>query len=200
MALSVFLTTFAVIFLAEFGDKTQLIALALAARFDWKKVFLGIALAFTVLNAAAVGVGFALFEYLPHRWIEAASAALFLFFAVRTLRAEHDDDDDERSHEEKRRGPVATAFLLILLAELGDKTQIITATLAAESQAPVSVFVGSTLALWIVSLLGVLVGAQFARRVPMKWVHRAAGLAFLAFGVYTAWQAAGSFGLLKGSP
>lgn len=198
MSLAVLATAFGIIFLAELGDKTQLTAVALAARYPWKKVFVGLAAAFAILNALAVVVGGALFALVPRGWIELAAAALFLFFGVKTLISGDDDDDDDAGAEkqEGKRGPVVTSFLLIFLAELGDKTQIATAGLAANTAAPFSVFVGATLALWCVSLLGLLVGAQVARVVPMKWVHRAAGVAFLAFGLWTGWQAAKTFGLV----
>lgn len=199
MDLSAFLTTFGVIFLAELGDKTQLTAIALAARYPWKKAFLGIALAFTVLNAAAVVVGKIVFELVPLGWIQAASALLFLVFGVLTLREDGAKEDEDGEKRRRARGPVLTAFVLILFAELGDKTQLMTASLAAQRASPLGVFAGSTLALWLVSLLGLLVGAQLARVVPMKWVHRAAGAAFLLFALYAACSAARTFGLIGGA-
>lgn len=199
MDISAFLTTFGVIFLAELGDKTQLTAIALAARYPWKKAFLGIALAFTVLNAAAVVVGKVVFELVPLGWIQAASALLFLVFGVLTLKGDGEEEDEDGAEKRKARGPVLTAFVLILFAELGDKTQLMTASLAAQHGSPLGVFAGSTLALWLVSLLGLLVGAQLARVVPMKWVHRAAGVAFLLFALYAGWSAAKTFGLVGGA-
>lgn len=197
MSLEVLLSTFAMIFLAELGDKTQLTAVALAARFPWKKAFVGLAAAFAVLNAFAVLVGAGLFKLVPLGWIQAVSGLLFLFFGATTLLGKDDDDDGEpRTAGRKARGPVATAFTLIFFAELGDKTEIATASLAAQHAAPVTVFLGSTLALWLVSLLGLLVGAQLARRVPMVWVKRAAGVTFLGFGLWAAWEAVHTLGVV----
>ncbi|HEY3449552.1 MAG TPA: TMEM165/GDT1 family protein [Myxococcales bacterium] len=191
MNLEIFLSTFGMIFLAELGDKTQLTAVALAARFPWKKTFVGLAAAFALLNAFAVAIGEGLFKVVPLGWIQAGSAALFLFFGASTLLSKDDDGDEdgEKNGKGKARGPVATAFTLILFAELGDKTQLATASLAAQHASPWTVFAGSTLALWLVSLIGLLVGAQVARRVPMVWVRRAAGVTFLGFGLWTAWSA-----------
>lgn len=190
---SILFSTFGVVFLAELGDKTQLTAIALAARFPWKRAFVGIASAFAVLNAGAVLIGTLLFELIPVGYLQAASAVLFLAFGVLTLRGNEDGGRDDTS-ERANRGPVATSFALIFMAELGDKTQLVTASLAAQHARPWAVFTGSTLALWLVSLLGLLVGAQLAKRVPLIWVHRAAGAAFLLFGLAAAVHAARSFG------
>lgn len=186
---TVFLSTFGLIFLAELGDKTQLAAMALATRHPWKPVFLGAAAAFVVLNLAAVGVGKLLFLVLPLHWIQFASAALFLFFGVATLWAANGPEESVPAARVGR--PVLGAFALILLAEMGDKTQLATASLAAQHGAPVAVFTGSTLALWAVALLGILAGRRLTRVVPMKVIHRAAGVLFLIFAGVALFQALG---------
>ncbi|MDF1555377.1 MAG: TMEM165/GDT1 family protein [Deferrisomatales bacterium] len=187
MEWTVFLSVFGLIFVAELGDKTQLAAMALATRYPWRPVLLGIAAAFVALNLAAVVVGKVLFLVLPLSWIQLASAGLFLFFGVATLRAAN--SDTEETAGERSRNPLLGSFLLILLAELGDKTQLATASLAAQYDAPVAVFAGSTLALWSVSLLAVLVGARLTRYVPMAVVHRVAGVLFLGFAGLALYQA-----------
>jgi putative Ca2+/H+ antiporter (TMEM165/GDT1 family) len=194
VSLRIFLETFGIVFLAELGDKTQLAAVALATRFPPRRAFVGIALAFALLNGAAVAVGRGLFALVPHGWVQASSAALFLMFGALTLRG--GDRDEEPEESKVRGGPIATSFLLILFAELGDKTQIATATLAAQYALPVAVFVASTLALWLVSAMGLWLGARLTRRIPMAIVHRAAGLAFVAFGLLSAWQALHTFAIL----
>jgi putative Ca2+/H+ antiporter (TMEM165/GDT1 family) len=188
---TVFLSTFGVIFLAELGDKTQLTAMALAARYPWRKVFFGLAAAFALLNLAAVLVGSLLFSVLPLFWIKLVSGALFLFFGVTTLRVKGFDEAEE-VNEEKRlggRGPVVTSFLMILVAELGDKTQLVTASLAAQRDSSFAVFTGSTLALWTVSLIGIFAGRQLTRVISLSTLHKAAGLLFLAFGAVILYQA-----------
>lgn len=181
------LTAFWLIFVAELGDKTQLTAMALATKFPWKKVFVGIALAFALLNLLAVVVGKILFALFPIFWIKLLSGGLFVLFGVMSLRGSAEEDDaEQRPHS--ARGPLATSFVMILLAELGDKTQLVTMSLAAQySQVPV--FIGSTLALWSVSLLGIFVGREIMRRVPLPLVHRAAGVLFLVFGFVTLYSA-----------
>ena len=187
---TVFFSTFGIIFLAELGDKTQLTAMALATRYPWKKIFIGIAAAFAFLNVGAVLVGKLLFVFLPIFWIKIVSAALFLFFGATTLRAAGSEDDEEGA-EEKRfsaRGPIAKSFTMILLAELGDKTQLVTTSLAAQHESPFAVFAGSTLALWTVSLIGIFIGRQLTRHVPLSYIHRAAGCLFLLFGAALLYQ------------
>lgn len=185
---AVFLTSFGIIFLAELGDKTQLTAMALATRYPWKKVFLGIAAAFALLNLGAVLVGKLLFAFIPLFWIKLVSGLLFLFFGAATLRA-NEDEEGGKGRPASARGAVVTSFLMILLAELGDKTQLVTTSLAAQHDAILAVFSGSTLALWAVSLLGIFLGRQLTRVIPLSTIHKGAGILFLLFGGIVLYQA-----------
>jgi putative Ca2+/H+ antiporter (TMEM165/GDT1 family) len=191
MNLGTFLTTFGIIFLAELGDKTQLTAMTLATRYPWRKVFIGLAAAFALLNLAAVAVGGLLFTILPLFWIRLVSGALFLFFAITTLRARGFDAAAEEAEENRLagKGPVVTSFIMTVFAEMGDKTQLVTASLAAQHDSSVAVFAGSTLALWSVSLVGIFAGRQLTRFVPLSTLHKAAGLLFLAFGAVVLYEA-----------
>jgi putative Ca2+/H+ antiporter (TMEM165/GDT1 family) len=104
---------------------------------------------------------------------------LFLYFGVSTLVT---SGPDKEEHKVSASTAVRTAFFMILLAELGDKTQLVTLSLAAQYDAPVAVFCASTLALWLVSLLGIFLGKQLLRIMPLHYIHRAAGILFLIFG------------------
>ncbi|GAB4267797.1 MAG: TMEM165/GDT1 family protein [Deferrisomatales bacterium] len=189
MNVPAFLSAFGLIFLAELGDKTQLTALALATRYPWRRVFVGVALAFAVLNAAAVTVGGALFAFVPLLWIQLGAAALFAAFGIASFRT---PDETEESPAKGRAGrPVLTAFWMILVAELGDKTQLATAGLAAQAGAPLEVFAGSSLALWAVSLLGLLAGRHLAGRLPLRRLQQAGGCVFLLFAAASLWEALG---------
>ena len=191
MDFSVFLSTFGLIFLAELGDKTQLTAMALAVRYPWKRIFIGIAAAFVVLNIAAVVIGRVLFMMLPMFWVTMVSALLFLYFGYSTLRHACDSDDDDGAVPSTA-GIIRTAFVMIFMAELGDKTQLVTASQAAvHSQSLIGmseVFVASTLALWSVSLIGIFAGKQLMKVIPLCWIHRAAGGMFLIFGFAMGWR------------
>lgn len=187
---AVALTTFGIVFLAELGDKTQLTAMALATKHPWGKTFVGIAGAFAVLNILAVLVGKALFALLPLFLIKGVAGGLFVLFGISSFRSSFSEAEEEE--EEKKlggHGPVLTAFVMILLAELGDKTQLVTMSLAAQYNKPVPVFVGSTIALWAVSLLGIFLGCQIMRFIPLPWIHRGAGCLFLLFGAIILFQA-----------
>lgn len=186
MEQSIFFSTFVLIFLAELGDKTQLTAMALALRYPWKRIFVGIAAAFVVLNLAAVLIGKVLFLLLPIFWVTLVSALLFLYFGYSTLRAACGEEEDD-GPPPTASSAIRTAFVMIFMAELGDKTQLVTASQAAQHSASLSgmgmVFVASTLALWSVSLLGIFAGKQLVRYIPVCWIHRAAGVMFLVFGI-----------------
>ncbi len=191
MDLTTFLSTFGLIFLAELGDKTQLTAMALALRYPWKRIFIGIAAAFTVLNLAAVLVGKLLFLVLPIFWVTLVSALLFFYFGYSTLRHACDTEDDD-GPPPTAADAVRTAFLMIFMAELGDKTQLVTASQAAQHSASLtgmfSVFVSSTLALWAVSLIGIFAGKQLVKVIPVCWIHRTAGFIFIIFGIAMGWR------------
>lgn len=177
----VFASAFSLIFLAEMGDKSQLIAMTLAHRYRPAPVVAGVFAAFAVLNLLAVWLGQVLFRWVPQGPVLVAAGLLFLAFAYRSWR----DGAQEEGGETRAiaKGALLASFTLIFLSELGDKTQIATIALAAGTGQPWSVFAGSTLALWLVSLLGILVGSTLLARLPRLWVHRTAALLFALFGV-----------------
>jgi putative Ca2+/H+ antiporter (TMEM165/GDT1 family) len=164
--------------------------MALAVRFPWGKIFLGTAMAFALLNIGAVALGKLLFTLLPLFWIKLFSAGLFLFFGIATLLGKGNDGDDEAGRScSSARGALITSFFMILMAELGDKTQLVTASLAARHDAPLEVFMGSTLALWTVALIGIFAGRWLTRFVPLQYVHRGAGALFIVFGAVIFYEA-----------
>jgi putative Ca2+/H+ antiporter (TMEM165/GDT1 family) len=195
MEQTVFLGTFGLIFLAELGDKTQLTAMALALRYPWQRIFVGIAAAFVVLNLAAVLVGKVLFLLLPIFWVTLVSALLFLYFGYSTLRHACDSEEDGDGPPPTAATAFRTAFIMIFMAELGDKTQLVTASQAARHSDSLTgmglVFAASTLALWSVSLLGIFAGKQLVRFIPICWIHRTAGFMFLVFGCLALWKLKG---------
>ena len=192
MESTIFFSTFGLIFLAELGDKTQLTAMALALRYPWQRIFVGIAAAFVVLNLAAVAVGKVLFLLLPVFWVTLVSALLFLYFGFSTLRHACDLEHDDGGPPPTAATAARTAFIMIFMAELGDKTQLVTASQAARHSDSVAgmgmVLAASTLALWSVSLLGMFAGKQLVRFIPLCWIHRTAGFMFLVFGVAALWK------------
>ncbi|MBW6517121.1 MAG: TMEM165/GDT1 family protein [ANME-2 cluster archaeon] len=181
MDLNPALATFSLIALAEMGDKTQLIAIALSTRYSRTHVFAGLLTAFIVLTALAVGVGEVVVTFISPRIIGIVAGVLFIAFGVIALLM--DDDDDAELNNSKTHGAFMTAFSLIALAELGDKTEIAVIALSAQYHAPVMVFLGAVLGLGLVSALGVAIGGKLQTIVPMDKLRIGSGILFLVFGV-----------------
>jgi Ca2+/H+ antiporter, TMEM165/GDT1 family len=170
-------TTFGVIFLAELGDKSQLVCMTMAARHRRWPVLIGAVAAFIVLNSLAVIFGVGLSQWIPERVLAAVVAILFAVFGVLALRAqEADEDAPERNWSHN--GIVMATFSMIFLAEMGDKTQLAVAGLAV-TLPPVAVWVGATLALALTSALGVWVGCRLLQVMPLHRLHQLSGVLFL---------------------
>ena len=182
-----------IVALAEIGDKTQLLALLLAARFrrPWPIIW-GIVVATLANHFAAGAVGHwvaGLFSQTTLSWILAAS---FAAVAVWTLIPDKLDDDEESKL--KRYGPFVTTLIAFFLAEMGDKTQVATVALAAQYQAVFAVVAGTTLGMMIANTPAVLLGDKLAGRLPVRLVHRIAAAIFAVLGIATLLGAAEAFG------
>lgn len=174
-------TTFLLVGLAEFGDKSQLVCMTLAARHRGLPVVIGAVLAFAILNLLAVLFGAAVAAWLPEWLVTLAVAVLFAIFGISALRYEEEDEDD-KVEEMPGHGIVATTFLLIFLAEFGDKTQLAVAGLGSTSE-PAAVWAGATVALATTSALGVFAGRKLLNRLPLLWIHRISGVFFLLLAI-----------------
>jgi putative Ca2+/H+ antiporter (TMEM165/GDT1 family) len=177
-------TTFLVIGLAEFGDKSQLVCMTLASRHRGLPVALGAIAAFAVLNLLAVLFGAAVAAWLPGWLVALAVAVLFAAFGISALRY-REEEDDEDIEEKPGHGIFATTFLLIFLAEFGDKTQIAVAGLGSTGSAA-AIWTGATLALASTSLLGIVAGRRLLNRLPLVWIHRVSGVFFLLLAIFAA--------------
>ena len=184
-------TTFLLVGLAEFGDKSQLVCMTLAARHRGLPVVIGAILAFAIRNLLAVLFGAAVAAWLPEWLVTLAVAVLFAIFGISALRYKEEDDDD-KVEEMPGHGIVATTFLLIFLAEFGDKTQLAVAGLGSTSE-PAAVWAGATVALAITSTLGVFAGRKLLNRLPLLWIHRISGVFFLLLAIIAASRLLWSF-------
>ena len=182
--------TYLLIALAEFGDKSQLVCMTLAARHRGLPVVLGAIAAFAVLNLLAVLFGAAVAAWLPEWVVTAAVALLFAWFGIAALRFE--EDDDEEIEEKPGHGVFATTFLMIFLAEFGDKTQIAVAGLGSTADTAAT-WVGGTLALATTSLLGVYAGRRLLNKLPLHWIHRVSGVFFLLLALLAVLRLVGAF-------
>ena len=174
------LAALGLVFVAELGDKTQLVALGFGARHRLAPVLTGVVGAYMATNLLAVIVGGLLGATLPTRAIGLVGGVLFLGFAAKTL-LDGDDADDE--------GDVATDDSVVwsvagamFVAELGDKTMLATATLAAQGN-PVITWVGATVGIILSGTLGVLLGRVFGAHLPERATRIASAVLFAAFGL-----------------
>jgi putative Ca2+/H+ antiporter (TMEM165/GDT1 family) len=191
MSLTAALTTFLVVLPAELPDKTIFACLILASRYRPRYVFAGAVAAFTVQVILAVTAG-GLLGLLPHRAVQAATAVAFLVGAVLLWR-HHPDSDEEVTRASTRDAfwPVATtSFVVVFLAEFGDLTQIMTATLAAKYHDPLAVGTGAALALWTAAGLAVVVGWKLLKVVPVTWLTRGAAAIMVVLAGTSAFAAA----------
>ncbi|MBT3155454.1 TMEM165/GDT1 family protein [Streptomyces sp. CHD11] len=189
ISLTVTAVVFGVVFLAELPDKTALAGLVLGTRYRASYVFAGVAAAFALHVALAVAAGSVL-TLLPQQIVHAVTGVLFLGGAAVLLFKKDEDEEEVRKPENQSFWKVSGAgFMLILVAEFGDLTQIMTANLAARYDDPLSVGLGAVLALWAVAGLGIVGGKALMKRVPLKLITRIAALLMLGLGVWSLWEA-----------
>jgi putative Ca2+/H+ antiporter (TMEM165/GDT1 family) len=172
-----------VVALGEMGDKTQLLALLLAARYRAPvAITLGILVATLANHAAASALGAWLTRVIDPQWLRWGLGLSFLAVAAWMLVPDRQDDDAVH-HRAGRFGVFALTTVAFFLAEMGDKTQIATVMLAARYLDLVSVTAGTTLGMMIANVPAVLFGDQVLTRLPVRWVHRVAALVFAAIGI-----------------
>lgn len=185
------LTTFALVFPAELPDKTAIASLFLGARYRPSWVLAGIAVGFTVHVVLAVAAG-SLLALLPRRLVEGIVAGLFVLGAIALLRGRHEEAIEETETEPSFWKVAATSCTVILVAEFGDITQIVTANLAAHYRDPFAVGVGALVALLAVAFLAIIGGRALLRVLPITWLARAAALGMLALAGFSIVSAAGA--------
>ena len=179
---SALVLSFGVIFVAELGDKSQLMALAFAARFKALPVLIGITIATTVTHAISVGIGSVLGAQLPTDTIAVIAGVAFLLFAGWTLRGDSLDDEESSAADRSTRNAVVAASVAFFLAELGDKTMLATITLATKED-PWGTFIGSTVGMVAADALAIVVGQMLGSRLPERAIRIGATIAFVVFGV-----------------
>lgn len=184
------LAAFVAVFVAELPDKTMMATLVLTTRFRRPlPVWCGVAGAFAVHVLVAVALG-SLISRLPTRPVSAVVAILFGAGAVVLWRsADGAEDDEEVGDAHGFAGIAASSFGLILVAELGDLTQLTTAGLAASTGQALAVGTGALAALWSVAALGAAAGQQLLQRLPVRTIRRVAGVIFAALAVWSAAEA-----------
>jgi putative Ca2+/H+ antiporter (TMEM165/GDT1 family) len=182
LILEALLVSTGVVALAEIGDKTQLLALLLAARFRRPlPIIAGIFVATLLNHAFAAAVGTWITSVLPPETLRWALGLSFIAMAIWTLVP--DKVDDAAPEQAPRWGVFGTTVVAFFLLEMGDKTQIATVMLAAKYAALTSVVIGTTLGMMLANVPAVLLGEVAARKLPMRLVHSIAAAIFLVIGV-----------------
>jgi putative Ca2+/H+ antiporter (TMEM165/GDT1 family) len=175
---------FAIIFLAELGDKTQLVTISFASKYPHVPVFWGVFLGMSMVTVLGVLVGTIIFEYIPIFYIKILSGAIFIIFGIWTLKeAREAEEDEEEIKEIGNKSVFSTTFILISIAEFGDKTQFMVIALSAQYGAPILVFLGAILAFALIVGIGVFVGKKLSEKVDIKWIELGSGILFIVIGV-----------------
>jgi putative Ca2+/H+ antiporter (TMEM165/GDT1 family) len=184
-----FAVSFGVVFAAELGDKSQLMALAFATRYRALPVLLGITIATTAVHLLSVAVGHGLGSALPTGWIALVAAVAFVGFGAWTLRGDRLTPAERAKADRATGSAVLTSAVAFFLAELGDKTMLATITLATQ-HGWFGVWVGSTLGMVAADALAILVGRRLGRLLPERTVQIGAAALFFVFGAWLAADAA----------
>lgn len=182
-------------FIAEMGDKTQLMLVALTSRFKLRDIIIGTAAAILVLNGLAVLLGGFVSELIPTWLIRLIAAAAFLFFAITSLKG--DDEEEEAKEENVSRFAPLTVFCTFFVAELGDKTQLTAITFGANEgmNAAVTVWLACSIGLFAADILGMLIGYLLKSKTPDGLLNTLAFFIFAIFGNITMHE---GLGLLLG--
>jgi putative Ca2+/H+ antiporter (TMEM165/GDT1 family) len=180
MPLQAFIASFLFVVLAEMGDKTQLLAMALASRFRWQVVLWGVFAATAVNHMAAVLAGKYLTVLVPMETIRIAAAASFVLFGLWTVRGDTLEGEESRFSF----SPFWTVFAAFFVAETGDKTQLATIALAADFGTVWPVWAGTTSAMVVADAFGILVGVVLCRRIPERTIKWFSALIFIVFGLW----------------
>jgi putative Ca2+/H+ antiporter (TMEM165/GDT1 family) len=175
--------SFAVIFVAELGDKSQLMALTFATRFKPWPVLIGITVATAVVHLVSVAVGYGLGATLPTGWIALIAGIAFLAFGAWTLRGDRLTDEEKTKAERSTGSAILAVGGAFFLAELGDKTMLATITLATQ-YGWFGTWIGSTVGMVAADALAIVVGRLLGRHLPEKAIKYGAAALFAIFGIW----------------
>ncbi|MFN3005609.1 TMEM165/GDT1 family protein [Mycolicibacterium wolinskyi] len=183
------LISLGVVFVAELGDKSQLITMTYALRHRWWVVLSGVGIAAFLVHGLSVTIGHFLGLTLPEKPIAFAAAIAFLLFAVWTWREGRSGGDDENVRVAEPRYVLFAVISSFVLAELGDKTMLATVALASDNNWA-GVWLGATLGMVLADGVAIAAGALLHTRLPERFLHVLASVLFLLFGLWMLFDAA----------
>ncbi len=175
------------VFAAEMGDKTQLVALAFATRYAARTVLLGVFGATLLVHLFSVGLGELVGLTVPLFWVRLLAGGAFIAFGLWTLRGDEIREDERFA--ERRWGPLITVATTFFLAEVGDKTMLMTITLASQHHSFVGVWIGSSLGMVVADGLAIIVGRVVGAQLPERVIKYGAASIFLLTGAVTLFEA-----------
>ncbi|MHB9098569.1 MAG: TMEM165/GDT1 family protein [Syntrophales bacterium] len=182
--MTAFLFSLGFIVLAEMGDKTQLLAMAFATRYKASTVLWGVFAATICNHFFAVLAGNYLTSIVPIHYVQIAAAVSFILFGLWTVRGDELEGEDRRFNF----NPFWTVAIAFFIAEMGDKTQLATVTLAAKYQSVIPVLTGTTIGMLIADAIGIVIGIVLGKRIPERLVKWIATCIFIFFGVYGLYE------------
>ena len=185
--LDAFLLSFAVIFIAELGDKSQLMAMTFATRYRFWTVIAAITAATAVVHLASVAIGSIVGLALPTKPINIIAGIAFIGFGIWTLRGDGLSDEEESKAERSTTSAFFAVSIAFFLAELGDKTMLATITLATNN-GWFGTWVGSTLGMVAADALAIGVGAILGKALPEKVIKYGAAILFFLFGFWLIYE------------
>lgn len=169
---------FGLIFIAEMGDKTQILAMAFATKYKIKKVVLGIFIGSLLNHALAIVLGSNLQYFIPLETLSIIAGVSFILFGLWSFKM----DDEEEIEQKQKYGPVVTVSLAFFIGELGDKTQLTAIALSTDASYPIFILMGTVLGMVVTGLLGIFLGIKIGHKIDEFFIKIGAGIIFIVFG------------------
>ncbi|MBN2259652.1 MAG: TMEM165/GDT1 family protein [Clostridiales bacterium] len=177
--IAVYIKAFFMIFVAEMGDKTQILAMTFALKYPMGKILLGVAIGAFLNHGLAIGLGTMLTKVVPISALQIFAGTLFVFFAFFSLKIDDDDVEDNKT----KYGAILTVAIAFFIGELGDKTQLTALGLGTSESYPFLVLLGTTTGMVLTSLMGIVIGAKLGKRMPEDKLKMMSFLIFSFFGI-----------------
>lgn len=178
-----FLSALLLIFVAEMGDKTQLLAFAFSTQYHYRTVLTGVFIGAFLNHGLAILFAHIIAKFSSMQYLQMTSAILFIMFGLISLNAKSQDDEEEKCYKPTNFGILATIAMCFFVGELGDKTQLTVMTLGLRTGQPMFTLLGSSIGMVLVSTVGILIGKTFSSRINSLYLSLLSSGVFLAFGL-----------------
>lgn len=190
-----FIEAFLLVFVAEMGDKSQLLSLAFATKYKLSTVITGIALGIGLNHGLAIIAASFISQYVDMDYIKILAATIFIVFGLSSMRLEYDEDEEEEKGYFTNLGPVVTIASTFFVGELGDKTQILAMTMGAMAENKLLIFFATFSSMMVVSVIGIFVGRILKKKIPEVTMNIMAAGLFLFFGMSGLWTVFDTFNI-----